>query len=168
MIQRRGCVGFDYLVRWSPQYQGFNTHSLKILSLCFIPEHLDDSQPLKFVQRKTLFSPAPHPAPSSTSLLHFNTGKNNKQTWKGFLDLPTLLWKNVRLTKCSRNNSQRKLVNIYLQHLFLFICLILTEHLKIMDGMGREEGGGFRMGNTCIPVADSFWYLAKLIQLCKV
>ena len=34
--------------------------------------------------------------------------------------------------------------------------------------MGREEGGGFRMGNTCIPVMDSFWYLAKLIQLCKV
>ena len=30
------------------------------------------------------------------------------------------------------------------------------------------EGGGFRMGNTCIPVADSFRYLAKLIQLCKV
>ena len=24
------------------------------------------------------------------------------------------------------------------------------------DGMGREDGGGFRMGNTCIPVADSF------------
>ena len=22
--------------------------------------------------------------------------------------------------------------------------------------------------NTCIPVVDSFWYLAKLIQLCKV
>jgi len=36
------------------------------------------------------------------------------------------------------------------------------------DGMGREEGGGFRMGNTCIPVADSLQYLAKLIQLCKV
>ena len=36
------------------------------------------------------------------------------------------------------------------------------------DDMGREEGGGFRMGNTCIPVADSFWYLANLIQLCKV
>ena len=26
---------------------------------------------------------------------------------------------------------------------------------------GREEGGGFRMGNTCIPVVDSFQYLAK-------
>ena len=23
------------------------------------------------------------------------------------------------------------------------------------DGMGREEGGGFRMANTCIPVVDS-------------
>ena len=23
-------------------------------------------------------------------------------------------------------------------------------------GGRREEGGGFRMGNTCIPVADSF------------
>ena len=24
------------------------------------------------------------------------------------------------------------------------------------DGMGREEGGGFRRGSTCIPVMDSF------------
>ena len=23
------------------------------------------------------------------------------------------------------------------------------------DGMGREVGGGFRMGNTCTPVADA-------------
>ena len=30
------------------------------------------------------------------------------------------------------------------------------------------EGGGFRMGNTCIPVVDSFQYLAKPIQYCKV
>ena len=30
------------------------------------------------------------------------------------------------------------------------------------------EGGGFRMGNTCIPVADSFWYITKPIQYCKV
>ena len=30
------------------------------------------------------------------------------------------------------------------------------------------EGGEFSMGNTCIPVADSFQYLAKLIQYCKV
>ena len=25
-----------------------------------------------------------------------------------------------------------------------------------VENLGREEGGGFRMGNTCIPVADSF------------
>ena len=24
------------------------------------------------------------------------------------------------------------------------------------DEMGREVGGGFRMGNTCTPMADSF------------
>ena len=35
-------------------------------------------------------------------------------------------------------------------------------------GGRREEGGGFRMGNTCTPVADSFRYLAKPIQHCKV
>ena len=34
--------------------------------------------------------------------------------------------------------------------------------------MWREEGGGFRMGNTCIPVANSFRYMAKPIQYCKV
>ena len=43
-------------------------------------------------------------------------------------------------------------------------CTGLTQR----DGMGREEGGGFRMGSTSIPVADSFWCWAKLIQYCKV
>ena len=33
--------------------------------------------------------------------------------------------------------------------------------------MGREEGGGFRMGNTCMPVADSFLYMAELINIVK-
>ena len=33
---------------------------------------------------------------------------------------------------------------------------------------GYGEGGGFRMGNAGIPVADSFRYLAKLIKYCKV
>ena len=36
------------------------------------------------------------------------------------------------------------------------------------EGLGREEGGGFRMGSTGIPVADSFRCLAKLIQYCEV
>jgi len=48
--------------------------------------------------------------------------------------------------------------------LALHWCTGMTQR----DGMGKEEGRGFRMGNTCIPVADSFWYMAKPIQYCKV
>ena len=36
------------------------------------------------------------------------------------------------------------------------------------DGMGREVGGGFKMGNMCTPVMDSCWYMAKPVQYCKV
>ena len=35
-------------------------------------------------------------------------------------------------------------------------CLGLVHGVTQRDVMGREEGGVFRMGNTCIPVADSF------------
>ena len=35
------------------------------------------------------------------------------------------------------------------------------------DGVGREEGGGFRMWNTCIPVVDSCQCMAKPIQCCR-
>ena len=45
-------------------------------------------------------------------------------------------------------------------------CLGLVQWDDPEGGYG--EGGGFRMGNTGIPVADSFRYLAKLIQYCKV
>ena len=33
---------------------------------------------------------------------------------------------------------------------------------------GREVGRGFRMGNTCTPVADSCQCMAKPLQYCKV
>ena len=46
----------------------------------------------------------------------------------------------------------------------IFIRIVLNQR----NSTGREEGGGFRMGNTCIPVADSCWYMAKPIQYCKV
>ena len=36
------------------------------------------------------------------------------------------------------------------------------------DGMGREVGRGFRMGNTCTPMADSCQCVEKLIQYCEV
>ena len=36
------------------------------------------------------------------------------------------------------------------------------------DGMGREVEEGFRMGSTCVPVADSWQCMAKPIQYGKV
>ena len=36
------------------------------------------------------------------------------------------------------------------------------------DGMGREVGGGFKMGNKCTPMVDSSQCMAKPIQYCKV
>ena len=42
-------------------------------------------------------------------------------------------------------------------------CLGLV-HWDDPEGWCGEEGGGFRMGSTCMPEADSFWCLAKLIQ----
>ena len=35
-------------------------------------------------------------------------------------------------------------------------CLGLVHWDDPEDGMEREGGGGFRMGNTCIPVVDLF------------
>ena len=46
-------------------------------------------------------------------------------------------------------------------------CLGLCTGTTQRDGVGREEGGGFRMGSTCIPVADLFCCLAKLIQCLR-
>ena len=36
------------------------------------------------------------------------------------------------------------------------------------DNMGWEVEGGFRIGNSCTPVADSCQCMAKPIQYCKV
>ena len=36
------------------------------------------------------------------------------------------------------------------------------------DGMGTEVGEGFRIGNSCTPMADSCQCMAKPIQYCKV
>ena len=33
------------------------------------------------------------------------------------------------------------------------------------DGMGREVGGGFRMGNTCKSMADSYQCMTKTTAL---
>ena len=33
--------------------------------------------------------------------------------------------------------------------------------MTLWEGMGRDVGGGFKMGNTCTPMADSFQCMAK-------
>ena len=33
--------------------------------------------------------------------------------------------------------------------------------MTLRDGMGKEVGGGFRMGNMCTPMADSCQCMAK-------
>ena len=33
--------------------------------------------------------------------------------------------------------------------------------MTLREGMGREVGGGFRMENTCTPMADSYQCMAK-------
>ena len=40
--------------------------------------------------------------------------------------------------------------------------------MTLRDGMGREVGGGIRIGNTCKPMAGSSQCMAKPIQCCKV
>ena len=46
-------------------------------------------------------------------------------------------------------------------------CLGLV-HWDDPEGWDGEGSGGFRMGNTCTPVADSCQCMAKPTQYCKV
>ena len=40
--------------------------------------------------------------------------------------------------------------------------------MTLRDGMGREVGWRVGMGSTCTPMADSYEYIAKPPQYCKV
>ena len=68
---------------------------------------------------------------------------------------------------------KKKLFNLWNESPVAVRCTILDPWGRCTgttqrDGTRREEGGGFRMGNTCITVADTCWYMAKPIQYCKV
>ena len=39
--------------------------------------------------------------------------------------------------------------------------------MTLRDGIGRKVGAGFRMVDTCTPMADSCQCMAKPIQYCK-
>ena len=52
---------------------------------------------------------------------------------------------------------------------FRMDCLDLLAVQGTLKSLLWEGGGGrVQVGNTCIPVVDSFWYMAKPIQYCKV
>ena len=40
--------------------------------------------------------------------------------------------------------------------------------MTLRGGMGREVGQGFRIGNTCTPMADSCQCMAEPLQYCEV
>ena len=50
----------------------------------------------------------------------------------------------------------------------IFFFKKVNQGMTLRDGMGREVGKRFRMGNTCTPMADSCQYMAKPPQYCKV
>ena len=89
------------------------------------------------------------------------------------LHLRSMLSKSVRCTKncnaCSKHWSTER------TQLFSIITPYHMSHnqcwctgMTQRDGMGKEVGGGFRMGYTCTPMVDSCWCMAKPIQYCKV
>ena len=39
--------------------------------------------------------------------------------------------------------------------------------MTLWDRMGREVGGGLRLGNTCTPMADSCQYMAEATYIVK-
>jgi len=83
------------------------------------------------------------------------------------------LWERERVGRLGRMALKHVWYHIWNESPVQVRCMILHSWgwctgTTQRDGTGREEGGGFRMGNTCIPVVDSCWYMAKPIQYCKV
>ena len=72
------------------------------------------------------------------------------------MNMPAIIWEPIPLNFISHNKVKtEKLANELNLNTILDAwgwCTGTTWR----DGMGREEGGGFGMGNTCVPVADSF------------
>ena len=102
-----------------------------------------------------------------------------------FIFITTMVWEIAKTSYILQGNDRKESRTIRLYILISLLILLDPDFqelngdimLKVSDKAGMNSwlqaqtigmGGGFRMGNTCIPVADSFWYLAKLIQLCKI
>ena len=60
-------------------------------------------------------------------------------------------YRHLRFFKISRSNMFAHTVSMPILDAWGW-CTGMTQR----DGMAGEAGGGFRMGNTCVPVVDSF------------
>ena len=64
------------------------------------------------------------------------------------------------------SNTPTGIMNLQMASLCMYLFLNLCFLQK--DDMQRVVGGGFRIENSCTPVADSCRCMAKPIQYCKV
>ena len=83
------------------------------------------------------------------------------------------LWERVRVGRFGRMALKHVYYHMWNESPVQVWCMIQDARgwctgMTKRNGMGREVGGRFRMGNTCTPVVDSCWCMAKPIQYCKV
>ena len=95
------------------------------------------------------------------------TARETQMYWTVFWTL----WERVRVGWYGK--MALKHVNYHIWNEFQVWCMIQDAQgwctgMTQRDWMAREVGGGFRMGNTCIPMVDSSQCLTEPIQCCKV
>ena len=102
-----------------------------------------------------LFITALHPCPESSY-----TVLGQEQS----LSYPCLLF---FISTTSTSSSSWWLLLLWRTCYYLLVWLVdFNQFMGLVHLLQSVEKG--KTTNACIPVADSFWYLAKLIQLCKV
>ena len=84
-----------------------------------------------------------------------------------------ILWERVRVGWLGRMTLKHVYYHMWNESPVHVQCMIQGARgwctgMTQRDRMGREVGGGFRMGNTCTPMLDSCQCMAKPIQYCKV
>ena len=82
------------------------------------------------------------------------------------------LWERMRVGWFGRMALKHVYYHIWNESPVQVLCMIQDAWgwctgMPQRDGTGRDMGGGFRMGNTCTPMADSCQCKAKPIQYCK-
>ena len=96
------------------------------------------------------------------------TAKETQMYWIVFWTL----WERVRVGWVGRMALKHVCYHMWNESPVQVWCMIQGAQgwctgMTQRDGMRREEGGGFRMGNTCTLMADSSKCITKPMQQCK-